>query len=80
MPNVWFMFALIFWEGLLGGAAYVNTFYNMSYMVREDQKLFALSIASVADTFGIVFAGLSSFPIHDALCQLPFRPIFRWPE
>lgn len=80
IPNVWIMFVIIFWEGLLGGAAYVNTFYNMSYMVRKDQRLFALSIASVADTFGIVFAGLSSFPIHDALCQIPFRPIFRWPE
>jgi len=35
IPNVWVMFAIIFFEGLLGGAAYVNTFYNMSYMVSD---------------------------------------------
>ncbi|KAL0275156.1 UNVERIFIED_CONTAM: hypothetical protein PYX00_003106 [Menopon gallinae] len=80
VPNVWIMFVLIFWEGLLGGAAYVNTFYNMSQMVRKEYRLFALSIASVADTFGIVFAGLSSFPVHDFICNLPYNPVFRWPN
>src|ERR1700753_1285407 len=26
LPNVWFVFAIIFWEGLLGGLVYVNAF------------------------------------------------------
>ena len=26
IPNVWIIFLIIFWEGLLGGAVYVNTF------------------------------------------------------
>lgn len=30
MPNIWIVFAVVLWEGLLGGAAYVNTFYRMS--------------------------------------------------
>ncbi|EEB15167.1 cln3/battenin, putative [Pediculus humanus corporis] len=80
IPNVWIMFILIFWEGLLGGAAYANTFYNMSYMVDKKYRLFALSIASVADTFGIVLSGVSAFPLHTFICNLPFEKyFFRWP-
>lgn len=26
IPSVWIVFAVVFWEGLLGGAVYVNTF------------------------------------------------------
>lgn len=33
MPNIWLMFAVVFFEGLLGGAAYVNTFYTISKQV-----------------------------------------------
>ncbi|KAK6626469.1 hypothetical protein RUM44_008942 [Polyplax serrata] len=79
IPNVWFMFALTFWEGLLGGAAYVNTFYNMSYKIDKEQRLFALSIGSIADTVGIVLSGVTTFPLHEFICGLPFQPVFRWP-
>lgn len=34
IPNVWIVFAIVFFEGLLGGGAYVNTFYKMSKEVR----------------------------------------------
>ncbi|KAJ9583397.1 hypothetical protein L9F63_022263, partial [Diploptera punctata] len=30
VPNIWIVFAAVLWEGLLGGAAYVNTFYKVS--------------------------------------------------
>lgn len=30
VPSMYIVFALVLWEGLLGGAAYVNTFYKMS--------------------------------------------------
>ena len=30
IPWIWIVFLLILWEGLLGGAAYVNTFYKVS--------------------------------------------------
>lgn len=30
IPNIWIVFAIVLWEGLLGGGAYVNTFYRMS--------------------------------------------------
>lgn len=33
IPYVVIVFALILWEGLLGGAAYVNTFYKIQVNV-----------------------------------------------
>ena len=33
VPSIWIIFAAVLWEGLLGGAAYVNTFYRMSVEV-----------------------------------------------
>lgn len=30
IPNIWIVFALVLWEGLLGGGAYVNTFFRIS--------------------------------------------------
>jgi hypothetical protein len=33
VPNIWIVFAAVLWEGLLGGAAYVNTFYRISVEV-----------------------------------------------
>jgi battenin len=33
IPSIWIIFAAVLWEGLLGGAAYVNTYYRMSVEV-----------------------------------------------
>ena len=30
IPSIWIIFAIILYEGLLGGAAYVNTFYMIT--------------------------------------------------
>lgn len=42
IPNIWIVFAIVLWEGLLGGGAYVNTFYRMSTEVMRP-LLFPLS-------------------------------------
>lgn len=34
LPSAWLVFAVILYEGLLGGAAYVNTFFFISIEVR----------------------------------------------
>lgn len=34
LPSAWLVFVIILYEGLLGGAAYVNTFYFISKEVR----------------------------------------------
>lgn len=60
IPNIFIVFVIIFWEGLLGGAAYVNSFYNISIEVEPEFKEFSLGVASVADSMGITLSGLTS--------------------
>ena len=38
LPNVWTIFAIFFWAGLLGGAVYVNAFAKISDEVPEDER------------------------------------------
>lgn len=70
-PCIWIVFFIVLWEGLLGGAAYVNTYYKMTREVPAHRMKFALSIVSISDAIGIALAGAIAIPAHDALCQLP---------
>lgn len=70
-PSIWVVFVLVLWEGLLGGGAYVNTYYRMSKEIPENRRNFALGIVPVADATGIALAGLLAMPTHNALCALP---------
>lgn len=74
MPSFWIVIAVVFWEGLLGGGAYVNTFYRMSKEVPEARRKFALSVVPLGDTVGIAVAGAIAIPLHNALCALA-KPI-----
>ena len=65
------IFLFIFWEGLLGGAAYVNTFFRISQESQDRDKQFALGIASLADSSAIGLAGLAALPLHNLICDLP---------
>lgn len=56
-PSIWLVLAFIFWEGLLGGGAYVNTFYRISEEISPARRLFALSITALSDSTGIAVAG-----------------------
>jgi len=33
IPNIWIVFAIILFEGLMGGGAYVNSFYHITKQV-----------------------------------------------
>lgn len=61
---------LILFEGLLGGGAYVNTFYRVSEESAPHEKPFSMSIVSLADSLGITLAGFMAIPVHDALCTI----------
>lgn len=71
MPNIWIVFAIVLWEGLLGGGAYVNTFYRMSTEIPRADRKVSLGIATMADSIGIALAGWMSMPVHNSICQLP---------
>ncbi|XP_068703024.1 battenin-like [Montipora foliosa] len=69
LPSVWIMFVIILYEGLLGGACYVNAFYRISKEVKPEHKEFSMGVASVADSCGIAVAGFTALPTHKALCS-----------
>lgn len=68
IPNVYFMFLLIFYEGLLGGLAYVNTFMKVSETVPEEDREFSMGAVGISDSSGIVIAGMVSMWLEKALC------------
>lgn len=70
-PTIWIVFGIVLWEGLLGGGAYVNTFYHMSKEIPEEKRNFALGVVCMADSIGIAFAGLFAMPVHNKICLLP---------
>eukprot|EP00092_Neocalanus_flemingeri_P032193 GFUD01034989.1.p1 GENE.GFUD01034989.1~~GFUD01034989.1.p1 ORF type:complete len:425 (-),score=70.86 GFUD01034989.1:138-1412(-) len=74
LPNtsgIYFVFLFIFWEGLLGGAAYVNTFHRISQESKDREREFSLGISSVADSSAIGLAGIVALPLHNWICKLP---------
>ncbi|XP_029914465.1 battenin [Myripristis murdjan] len=70
LPSAWLVFAIVLYEGLLGGAAYVNTFYFISKETEDRQREFAMAAASVGDSLGIALSGLTAFPVHKYFCSL----------
>ncbi|XP_068591048.1 battenin-like [Cebidichthys violaceus] len=70
LPSVWLVFVIVLYEGLLGGAAYVNTFYFISLETGDRHREFAMAAASVGDSLGIALAGLTAFPVHRYFCSL----------
>lgn len=69
IPTVWIVFAIVFWEGLLGGAVYVNTFAEISDRVDEDGREFSLGAVTVSDGGGICVAGFVGMALEVGLCE-----------
>eukprot|EP00873_Tetraselmis_striata_P035730 jgi/Tetstr1/455994/TSEL_042772.t1 len=59
--------ALVLWEGLLGGATYVNAFTNLAEATSKQEREFAMGITSLADSVGICVAALSSLALEGLL-------------
>lgn len=71
-PSIWIIFAIVFWEGLLGGGAYVNTFYRITKEISpHSRKQFAIAATTISDSGGIALAGLLAIPTHNAICKMP---------
>ena len=68
IPSVWIVFAIICWEGLLGGAVYVNTFAEISDKVRKEEREFSLGAVTVSDSAGICVAGFVGMVLEVGLC------------
>lgn len=69
IPSVYLVFAVIFWEGLLGGLVYVNTFAEIGDRVPKEDREFSLGATTVSDSGGICIAGLISMVMEVWLCN-----------
>ena len=68
IPSVWIVFGFIFWEGLLGGIVYVNTFAEITDNIPREEREFSLSATVVSDAAGICIAGFLSMAFEVWLC------------
>ncbi|CAI4223088.1 unnamed protein product [Auanema sp. JU1783] len=73
VPHISIIFAIIVYEGLLGGSAYVNTFNSIHREIPTELKEYSMGVVSVSDSVGIVFAGFLAIPIHNYICSLPLH-------
>ena len=64
---------IVFWEGLLGGAVYVNTFAEILDRVPVEDREFSLGATSVSDSGGICIAGLIGLVLEEQLCAAQVR-------
>jgi battenin len=64
---------VVFWEGLLGGAVYVNTFAEILDRVPPEDREFSLGATSVSDSGGICIAGLIGLILEEQLCAAQVR-------
>lgn len=71
VPSIWIVFIIVFWEGLLGGCCYVNTYNLISKEVPTRYKGFGMGITTIGGSSGIVLAGLLAIPIHAVICRMP---------
>lgn len=73
LPSVYFVFCIVFWEGLLGGAVYMNTFAEIGDRVDKTEREFSLGAVTVSDSGGICVAGFLSMAVEVWLCGWQVR-------
>ncbi|KAL9005112.1 MAG: hypothetical protein Q9188_002100 [Gyalolechia gomerana] len=78
IPSIYIVFAVIFWEGLLGGLVYVNTFAEIRDRVPTEEREFALGATTVSDSGGIMVAGLVGLGVETWLCDWQVKRGIDW--
>ncbi|KAK6011713.1 CLN3 protein [Ostertagia ostertagi] len=73
LPSIAIVFGLIAIEGLVGGAAYVNTYTKIHKTVQPDVREYSLSVVSIGNAVGINSAGFAAIPIHNYVCNEPLH-------
>jgi len=69
IPSVYFVFVIVFWEGLLGGLVYVSTFRRIGDEVPPEDREFSLGATTVSDSGGICVAGFVGMAMETRLCS-----------
>ncbi|KAI6245729.1 hypothetical protein HI914_06283 [Erysiphe necator] len=73
LPFVEIIFVITFWEGLLGGAVYVNTFAAIMRNRNGEEREWSLAATTVSDSAGILIAGIIGIFIEPQLCEWNIR-------
>ncbi|KAH3668563.1 hypothetical protein OGAPHI_002317 [Ogataea philodendri] len=68
-PNIYWLFFLIFYEGLLGGSSYVNTFMMVTAKIPLSEREFAMGCVGISDSAGIVVAATIAMFLEPSLCS-----------
>lgn len=68
-PGLGLLLVFGFYEGLLGGLLYVNTFLLVSEQVPKSQREFSMGCVSISDSFGIMLVGCINWWLEQHLCQ-----------
>jgi len=68
-PTVFIVFLIIFWEGLLGGSAYVNCYFQVNTEIKPEYREFSMAAVGLADGLGISLAGVTALFLEPALCN-----------
>lgn len=67
LPHRLFVALIMFWEGLVGGGMYVNTFYKIRRTLPREIKSWALGAASMGDAAGITLAAFVNIWLECAI-------------
>jgi len=73
ISSIFVTFALILFEGLLGGGVYINSFLNVSENIEDEYIEFSLGVTSASEEIGITLASLVTMPLHSLLCDYVLR-------
>lgn len=69
LPTVYFVFAIVLWEGLLGGLVYVSTYAAVQDEIPEEDREFSLGAVAVSDAVGICLAGFLGVGMESGICS-----------
>ncbi|KAJ1646674.1 battenin CLN3 protein, partial [Dispira simplex] len=69
VPSVYIVFAIMLWEGLIGGCGYVNTYANISKDLPESHREFSMGACGVGSSLGASLASFTAMALEIALCQ-----------
>ena len=65
---LYWIFAIIIWEGLLGGSVYVSTFDGIRTRYSGEEREWCLGATTVSDSAGIAVAGVVASVVEKAVC------------
>jgi len=69
IPSIYIIFAIILYEGLIGGGVYVNSFYLLAEEIEPEIKEYCMSAVSFWYSCGILVAGFAGLGIGTWLAQ-----------